>query len=50
MDIAQDFENWMKKRHLDNCYQCQYEGKAKLMDTDAVAVMLFKEFYKQYKK
>ena len=47
MKLDKQFEKWMRERHLKECAQCQSEGKARLMDCDAVAVMLFREFYKQ---
>lgn len=47
MNITEEFEEWMRKRHLKECVQCQKEGKARLMDSNHLAVLLFKEFYSQ---
>ncbi len=49
MKLDQKFEEWVRKKHMLNCSQCQKEGKSRLMDNEAVAVNLFKEFYNQKK-
>jgi hypothetical protein len=43
--IANDFEKWLRERHLEGCIQCQKDGKARLMDSYALANVLFREFY-----
>ena len=46
-ELDKEFEEWMKKKHLEHCLQCRKEGKARLMDSDFLAVLHFREFYKQ---
>lgn len=43
------FEKWLKDKHLKECSSCKKDGKAKLQDTNRVALNLFKEFYRFYK-
>ena len=44
------FEDWVRKKHLEKCSQCKKEGKTRLIDSDAYAVYLFKEFYREIRK
>lgn len=46
--LVKDFREFLEKRHLKDCSQCQKEGKARIMDCEAVALSLFKEFIKEY--
>lgn len=39
------FEKWMRDTHLRECVQCQKEGKARLVDSQLMAVIWFREFY-----
>ena len=39
------FEKWLRKKHLEECAACKMEGKAKLQDTNLMALYLFREFY-----
>lgn len=41
---VEEFEKWLRDRHLKECAQCQKEGKARLQDCDLVALNLVKEF------
>ncbi len=44
-NIADAFEEWMRKEHLKECNQCQKEGRARLMDHKLYAVTTFRYFY-----
>lgn len=44
------FEQWLRARHLKDCAQCQKEGKARLVDTNAYALMLYQEWQKSLAK
>ena len=44
------FEQWLRGRHLKDCAQCQREGKAKLIDANAYALYLYKEWLKSLDK
>lgn len=45
--IAEQFEQWMRNKHLEECFSCRKEGKARLMDCNAMAVQFVREFEKE---
>lgn len=48
--LDKQFEDWVRARHLEDCPQCNNDGKARLMDTDALMVADFRLFYQQRKE
>ena len=47
MTLAEEFEQFLKEKHLKECAQCRREGKAILQDGNLVAILLFREFCKE---
>ncbi len=44
MKLEEQFKKWLKIKHLEDCFQCQQEGAARLVDVNHMAYRLFKAF------
>lgn len=44
LEFAEKFESWVRENHLKECVECQRKGKARIMDSEVLAVNWVSEF------